>query len=229
MKFPDLIKEPEPIIFSKRRSLAVFITEEAKIIIKAPKNLNQNKIQNFIDQKTNWINKKIKAKTEQLEKLKDRKIENDKKIPFLGKELTIKTNSEKNSIDHDKNTINLKFQHLEEDTKEQVIKLYKKQAKKIFEDRITIWSLKMNLKPSKIRLSSAKTRWGSCTGKNVISLNWKLLLAPLEILDYVVIHELAHIEQKNHSKKFWSLVEKFDPSWKNKRKWLKENGISLKI
>ncbi|MEM3513203.1 MAG: M48 family metallopeptidase, partial [Thermoplasmata archaeon] len=82
-------------------------------------------------------------------------------------------------------------------------------------------------KPKKIKITSGKTRFGSCTSKGYINLSWRLVLAPPEIIDYVIVHELAHLKEPNHSKKFWAVVEKFIPDYKTKRKWLKENGHLL--
>jgi predicted metal-dependent hydrolase len=85
----------------------------------------------------------------------------------------------------------------------------------------------MNLQYKNLRLSSAKTRWGSCSGQNTISINWRLSILPEELLEYVIIHELAHIKEKNHSSKFWDLVSQFCPDYKQKRKELKGYGRIL--
>lgn len=99
----------------------------------------------------------------------------------------------------------------------------KKEAKAIIFDRIEYYAEKYGFKYSKLRLSSAKTRWGSCSGTNTISINWNLIFAPTDIMDYVIIHELSHIRHHNHSDRFWAEVEKYVPDYKDKRKWLKNN------
>lgn len=105
----------------------------------------------------------------------------------------------------------------------------KKEAKQIIVQRVDYWSHVMSVAPTKVRLSSAKTRWGSCSGKNAVSINWRLTLLDRHILDYVVIHELAHITHKNHSKQFWSLVERFCTDYTAKRKLLKRYGFVMSI
>ncbi len=82
----------------------------------------------------------------------------------------------------------------------------------------------MNLKYQRIVIKDQKTRWGSCSSLHNINYNWKLILMPTEILDYVVVHELAHLKEMNHSPRFWSEVEKILPSYKESRAWLRENG-----
>lgn len=80
---------------------------------------------------------------------------------------------------------------------------------------------------STITIRDQKTRWGSCSSRGTLSFNWRLMLAPPGILDYVVVHELCHLEHMNHSKDFWSCVEAILPDYKERRKWLKEHGQEL--
>ena len=94
-------------------------------------------------------------------------------------------------------------------------------------DRVEIWSTTMNLFPKKIKFSNAKTRWGSRHTNGTIRLNRALLKAPLAIVDYVVIHELAHLKEMNHSKRFWTIVERHCPNYKQHRKWLNYYGDQL--
>jgi len=94
-------------------------------------------------------------------------------------------------------------------------------AKINFEQRLKYWSQIMNLKYEILRITTAKTLWGSCSGRGKISLNWKLQLMPFESLEYVIIHELAHLRHQNHSSKFWNLVEQYCPNYKLTRKQLK--------
>ena len=82
---------------------------------------------------------------------------------------------------------------------------------------------------NKLRLKEVKTLWGSCSPKNNLTFNWKLVMAPAEVIDYVVVHELCHLRERNHSKRFWTLVKEFAPDYKVHRKWLKENEWQLSI
>ena len=107
------------------------------------------------------------------------------------------------------------------------IKKQKIIAKTITAERALYWSDQMHLNFKKIRLSSAKTRWGSCSYDNTISINWRLSLLPLELLDYVLVHEIAHIKEKNHSSAFWKIIANHCIDFKVKRKVLKEHGSIL--
>ena len=95
------------------------------------------------------------------------------------------------------------------------------QARTHFSARLEVWAGLMQLQPSKLRLSSAKTRWGSASGKGVISLHWRLMQFAPEVVDYVVVHELAHLRHMNHSADFWALVKQFIPDYKARCQALK--------
>lgn len=82
---------------------------------------------------------------------------------------------------------------------------------------------------SSITIRDQKTRWGSCSSRGTLSFNWRLMLAPLNILDYVIVHELCHLTHMNHSKDFWNCVETILPDYKERRKWLKEHGHELTL
>jgi hypothetical protein len=79
----------------------------------------------------------------------------------------------------------------------------------------------------RIRIADQRTLWGSCSPRGTLSFNWRLVLAPFEVLDYVVVHELCHLRVPNHSKRFWTLVEKHRPQWREQRDWLRQNGPEL--
>ena len=106
-------------------------------------------------------------------------------------------------------------------------KWYIKEAYKKLEDKVIRYSEIIRVSPKGIKVRNYKTRWGSCDNKGRLTFNFHLIKAPHEIVDYVVIHELCHMIQPNHSKFFWNEVARFDPSFKNHKKWLKLNGANL--
>lgn len=110
-----------------------------------------------------------------------------------------------------------------------LVNKHKKYARKIFESRVAYFQQFTGGNYTSITIRDQKTRWGSCSGRGTLSFNWRLILAPPEILDYVVVHELCHLTHMNHSKEFWELVESVIPDYKAKRKWLKENGHTLRL
>lgn len=112
-------------------------------------------------------------------------------------------------------------------TSQNLIKDQKKNAKDLLHSRVIYFSNKFGLQYNKVKINNAKKRWGSCTSKGNLNFCWRLAMAPLMVIDYVVVHELSHLEHKDHSKRFWKKVEDILPNYKEQRKWLKDNGHLL--
>lgn len=103
-------------------------------------------------------------------------------------------------------------------------KLMRREARGFLAERLALWAGRLGLAYAEFKLTSAGTRWGSCTSGKVIRLHWRLMQAPLPVIDYVAIHELCHLVELNHSPRFWTLVASVCPDWKAKRDWLKREG-----
>jgi predicted metal-dependent hydrolase len=105
---------------------------------------------------------------------------------------------------------------------------FRQAARAILRERVTALNKPTGYAWSRIRIADQTTRWGSCSTRGTLSFNWRLLMAPPEVLDYVVIHELAHLKEMNHSPRFWALVEAQCPDYKRQARWLKDHGAALK-
>lgn len=106
---------------------------------------------------------------------------------------------------------------------------YRQAAKEYIPKRVAYYAELLDVTYATISIRDQKTRWGSCSSKGNLSFSWRLILAPPKVLDYVVVHELCHRKEMNHSPRFWALVESIIPDYKIHRKWLKENGEKLAI
>jgi len=104
------------------------------------------------------------------------------------------------------------------------IKEYKNKARATLSNKVAYWAEKMGAPYGTIRIKNTSTRWGSCSSKNNLNFHWKLVLFPVEILEYVVIHELAHVFEKNHSSRFWNIVQRYYPQYLAARTWLKTDA-----
>lgn len=104
---------------------------------------------------------------------------------------------------------------------------YKREARDIIIPRVAEFADKYGFTYNSVKITSAMTRWGSCTSKKNLNFTYRLALAPGRVRDYVIVHELCHLRQMNHSKKFWSEVEAIMPDYKTQEKWLKENGATI--
>lgn len=106
---------------------------------------------------------------------------------------------------------------------------YRRQARLIFAERVAHWNARFGFEHGRIAIKDQRSRWGSCSQSGNLNFNWRLLLAPREVLDYIVIHELAHLKEANHSPRFWALVATLRPDYKQQRRWLRLHGHELRF
>ena len=215
---------PNKIIRSKRKTLSLTINENAELIIRAPKRLSIEKIQDFINEKENWINRKKRLIENQIKDV----TSNHNKLLYLGNlfPINVQQNASKelfftgeefiaNSIEPDSLSLSIK-------------KWYKNKFKEIALPRVAYFANKHNLMVNQVRIKNQKTMWGSCSSKNNINLNYLLLMAPMGVIDYVIVHELVHTIHRNHSTDFWDSVESIMPEFQEHKRWLKKNGYKLR-
>ena len=110
-----------------------------------------------------------------------------------------------------------------------LVRFYKREARRIITERVAHYAPLMNVRPAKVLIKANRSNWGSCTPKNTLNFSYRLVMAPLEVVDYVVVHELAHLVVRGHSKAFWKVVAGYVGGVKEKRKWLREKGGMLSL
>ncbi|ACO87025.1 M48 family metallopeptidase [Clostridium botulinum] len=213
----------------KRKTISVKIGKEFIIEVTAPLGTNEYTIEQVLKKEEKWIIKKIK-------KLKE--VENFNGYYYLGELYYLKIKEVKSlyfklELDSNKFMVYINSGILKEKReviiKDNLEKFYKEQAVKVLKERTDYYSSILKVVPKNIVIKNQKTLWGSCSSKGNINYNYKIVMAPLKILDYIVVHELCHLVHMNHSKDFWHLVESIIPDFKERRNWLKENGYKLKI
>lgn len=116
-----------------------------------------------------------------------------------------------------------------EDPWDALIAWYRREARAIFEDRVRYWAGRFGLQPGKVSVREQRTRWGSCTHRGDLSFNWRLVLAPDWVLDSIVVHELCHIDELNHSHRFWALLDRRFPRHGEASDWLRDHGAALRV
>ena len=216
------------LIKTKRKTISIKIREDATLEVRAPLNMSKEKIDEFVKSKEKWIAKYIGKVEENYASKKQFELKFGDFIRLRGKHASIcPVEGNIGSYDKDKNIFLIPEIANSHEIKDMLIKLYKLIAKDYIKERVSDFARSMNVNPTAIRITSAKTRWGSCSGKNSINFSWKLIMADDETIDYVVVHELAHIKQHNHSKKFWNIVESFIPDYKKQKEKLKKLGEKL--
>lgn len=214
---------PDEIIRSRRKTLAIVIDAQARLIVRAPKSCGQERIFAFLAQKEPWIRRKQAERKSVAVSLPTDNLDGYE-FPLLGKKVRIRIGDVK-SIVFDGERILLP----KEQSRERLIKWLKTQAKTCFTAVVDEYANRMNVTYKSLTVASARTRWGTCSRENALRFSFRLVYTPMEIVQYVVAHELAHIRHKNHSSLFWNEVERYVPDYKTRRKWLKMHGGYMQI
>jgi len=217
-----------------KRSLTLSVQLDGTLRLVVPASARPKEMMAFIEKNLPWV-EEMKAKFESVRRLHPpQKFLPGEKLPLLGRHYDLHfdfADVSKISIKMvglAENQIRIRIPQLSEITSEvsqQKIRTaiqayFKKCGEEIIKLRLELFSRKMELFPSSISFRNQKTRWGSCGPTGKICLNWRLIIAPLEVIDYVVVHELAHLRHADHSKNFWNLVAQHFPDWKTQRRWL---------
>lgn len=215
----------DKILRSRRKTLSLEINEKAELIIRAPMRLPDSEIKRFLVEKSSWIIQKQNELTKKI--VSHKQFKQGEQFLYLGKLYSLQIEGNTVSIFLDQQFY--LSPRREKYAEKLFVTWYKKQAGIVFYERIEHFARQMGIEYQNLKVSSAMRRWGSCTSQNTINLTWRLIMAPVEIIDYVVVHELAHVRQKNHSKKFWLIVENVLPDYKERRKWLQDFGYTLHL
>ena len=211
------------IIKSFRKSLSMKIDESWELIVKVPRFVSNKKIEEFIDKHRNWIEEK-----KQLVLSRIKNYSHGEKFYYFWEEYELIYSWDSKKIDFDWINFYLNID-CKKDAKILFEKFYKKKAKIYIKNRLDFISKKYDLKYNKFRITSAKTRWGSCSNHKNINFSYRLIMSPIIAIDYVIVHELAHLKEMNHSKNFRDLVKEmtlwlYPWDYKIHKKWLKEHG-----
>ena len=212
------------VVRSNRKSVALVIDNEANLIVRAPARMPDAVIDEFVRKKKRWINEKQQQVAVFGENHTPVVVETGESIMYLGSNYAI--------IKNDGDEVEVSGNELivpENYDIEALIAWLKGQAMQIISERVTLYANVMGVTPGTVKLSEAKARWGSCSTKNNLNFAWRLVMCPLSVIDYVVVHELSHITYKNHSPAFWARVKTVLPTYEDGQEWLKLNKKLMEI
>lgn len=219
---------------ARRRTIEIQVRPDS-IKVLAPKRVSQARIDCFVVEKTDWI------RTRQQELLLRRSaqltpvlLEQGSQLLWLGErfKLCISNRASQTRVQLLPDEIKLELSRRirkpqSEAVVEQLEYWYREQALQLFQQRVNDWSGLMGVVPSTVVVRSYRRKWGCCNSRGVVSFNWLLIMAPLNIIDYVIVHELSHLREMNHSSRFWLEVEKFYPDYPKAKTWLNDQGRGL--
>jgi len=212
------------VVRSSRKTIALVIDSEANLIVRAPNNIKDSEIADFVKKKRHWINDKQHQVSTFAEKHSPVIFETGENFLYLGDEYTILRSKESKICFSGTNILIPENFNLSD-----VLSWLKEVASNIIDERVSRYSSLMGVTYSSIKLSEAKARWGSCSSKDSLNFAWRLIMCPISVIDYVVVHELSHITYKNHSASFWARVKTVLPNYKEQQDWLKLNRKLMEI
>ena len=220
------------IIRTERKKTAiieVFPGETVHII--APQELTKTQINTLLRTRSSWILEKLRL-IRDIPIPRRREFINGESFPFLGKDYRLKillNCSGGVSLNDGRLCVcipkGLDTSEVSSLARQRLIEWYKYQAKIKIKERADVFSKKLVVEPTLITIKEYKARWGSCASNGELAFNWRLIMAPISVLDYIIIHELCHLDVPTHNKTFWKLVSSVKSNYKNDQKWLRFSGL----
>jgi len=222
------------VIYKKRKTISIEVNLEGKVRVSVPVNLDNKQILDVIKRKANWICTKQDELRERGSIRPANKYVNGEKYLYLGNEyfLELFCNEavKRPKVEINNDIIKISYKEINSDIVRSILELwYREKTLEIVTKRVEIYKKFFNDSPKELKVKQQKRRWASCTYDNRILFNWRISMAPIEVIDYIVVHEICHMDFKDHSKNFWNRVKSVMPNYEVYQLWLKENGVRLDI
>ncbi|MHC1727070.1 MAG: M48 family metallopeptidase [Syntrophobacteraceae bacterium] len=220
---------------ARRKTVSITVYPDNRVIVSVPKNFSQKKVYQIIEEKSDWVRKKIQANCLKAQIIPKRQFRSGEKLMFLGGEYTLRLECggpELVAIKDENICVHLRSapDSTEPSTvRRHLIKWYVSRALEKIEQRVAHYRSLVGAGPRTVTIKAMKSRWGSCSTRGSISLAWNIIMAPEPVLDYLIVHELCHLVHHNHSADYWNLVASVLPDHCDRRKWLRQNGDLLRF
>jgi len=216
----------------RKKNITLKLLTATELEISAPARIKTAELHELLQKKQNWILKKAAQRSAIEENPVNAALTSGTQLLFQGRlhllQITVR-DTKRPEIFLAPNKLSLSIpSHKTENAStvalEVLRKWYIENASRHFAEKTAFWAGRLNVRPLKINIRDQKSRWGSCSSRGNINYNWRIIMAPPEIMDYLVVHELCHMRIANHSSLYWELVAQFIPEYKQHRNWLKQNG-----
>lgn len=212
------------IIRSARRTVALEITANGQLLIRAPRRAKVADLKQLVKEKAAWIRRKQTEVRARVAQAPPYILAVDSRIPYRGQELIVTVTAQLAPIRLCGNRLSLN-PVAGCRLSQTVMAWYIDEAQRLLLPRVHDWATKGHLSVRQIKWSNARRRWGSCSSRGNLNLNWRLILLPPEVADYIVVHEIAHLRYLNHSPAFWHFVAQLMPHYQHAENWLQQHGL----
>ncbi|MGE8080064.1 M48 family metallopeptidase [Peribacillus loiseleuriae] len=220
--------------YKNRTSIGVKIDSYGNIEVQAPKGTPSDRVLQLLEDKWDLIQQKLKEMRDRLQGPQKKVYEYGESFLYMGKTYPIEIFQDIHiTQDHvvfkeEKLHIYVKQSDTEK-IKQALKRFYYQQCKDLVKKSISSYQRNFKTKPRSVRITDSKTTWGTCDSERQLTFNWRLAMAPREVIDYVVVHEMCHMVHMNHDRSFWRLVGKIMPDYKEKERWLTLSGWKMTI
>jgi len=226
----EIIRRP------RRKTASISVRPDHSVVITVPGTLSQHRIDQFVQSKTRWIRNRLRFNSEIQGRFKPKQYVSGEVFSYLGRNYRLQVEQGEirpAGFKLGRLTVHVSPAASEQEKKQQVVEQltewYRKHALQRLREKTARFSARLGVTPTNVGIKAYKSRWGSRHVDGRIYYNWRIIMAPHPVVDYLVVHELCHLVHHNHSRTYWMLVESIMPDYREAKKWLKENGASLTI
>jgi predicted metal-dependent hydrolase len=220
------MKQDYRIVYSDRKTLSIIVERDRSLLVRAPKGMSAEEIRKRVEEKKLWIYEKVRHPQKYPPVPLKKEFVTGETVLYLGRNYRLEVTDQG-------------FDTVHFDSCFYLSRRQKAHAGKLFQDwyvtraeekllpRIRRFAESMGVAYNRLLISDLKYRWASCTPKNNLNFNWRIVKAPLYVIDYLIVHELAHLLEPNHSPKFWNIIAVQVPDYEKPKRWLKDYGYRL--
>jgi predicted metal-dependent hydrolase len=222
------------LIYKKRATMGIYIDLYGNVEVQVPKGTSEECVLQLLEEKWDFIQQRTKEMKDRTVGYKENVYDEDGSFLYLGNAFRILISQDsdikKDHVVFEGDKLHIYVKHHEEERIKQALKrFYYQKCKALVEKRIQFYQSNFKLKPRSIHISDSNHTWGTCDSMRQLTFNWKLAMAPLDVIDYVVVHEMCHMVHLNHDRSFWRLVGKILPDYEQRENWLALSSWKMTI
>jgi predicted metal-dependent hydrolase len=218
---PALVRE-----VARRRTLRLTVLPGPRLELAVPARTSARALRAFLGEHAAWLDTHLAAAREEAERTHTFGLQQPGCVWLSGRPLpVVRMHGSTPTAAHRRGV--LEVSGTGEQAAAAIDRWYRREARRRVEDAVAQEARRLELGYERISIRDQRTRWGSCSSRGTLSFNWRLVLAPPPVLDYVVVHELLHVREPNHSRRFWALLDEHHPGWRTQTAWLRDHGAEL--
>ena len=222
------------INYSPRKTMSITVKPDGTIRVAAPKGTDAKTVQDWVASKSKWIAARLAEVELANRQVVERSFQTGEEFSYLGQPMRLELfdapQQARTKIRGREGTIQISGPDCSPPAVQAALETwYRWAAGRYIRARVLYYQTQVGCKPGRITIREQKTRWGSCSARGNLNFNWRIMMAPPEIIDYLVVHELCHLVHLDHSRQFWNLVAAIIPDYKARKNWLRQNGPQLHI